>query len=473
LSIFLHQSFRRLRKFSSSSSSSIEPFFDYEDEDDDEDDLAAAPPRWVHPWLPCLNMRVVHILRKYNPAEWGGTETALQRLFDGFRPNGIIPIVYCPRFAGQVGPDPLAEAGCTIKRFNACVPVLGISHEQRRQMLAVGGNLMSFDLVRSLWKEMAVALIHSHTLGRLGGIALTVAKKKWIPFVVSIHGGVLDLPTALKTEFQRSRGWEWGKMFGAVFRSRKLLAEADAILTCNAKEASLLKTRYPAKRILVQPHGVPLRHYQTDCRDAARAAFPAIQDRQIVLCVGRIDSVKNQSWLIERAAALFLKHPRTILVLAGACTDAAYGRAVQQQITSLGLDSQVVLTGGLPPGDARLIGLFQEAKVVVLPSISETFGLVILEAWAAGTPVISSRTSGATALIQHRQNGWIFDLESPRKFHDALDEALLQPELADQLAAAGQNLVATQYDTHLLAGRMKDLYQELIEEKNALRSIAR
>jgi len=41
-------------------------------------------------------MRVVHILRKYDPSEWGGTETALQRLFACFRPNGIIPIVYCP-----------------------------------------------------------------------------------------------------------------------------------------------------------------------------------------------------------------------------------------------------------------------------------------------------------------------------------------------------------------------------------------
>ena len=47
-------------------------------------------------------MRVVHVLRKYNPAEWGGTETALQRLFSGFRPNGIIPIVYCPRIAGEI-----------------------------------------------------------------------------------------------------------------------------------------------------------------------------------------------------------------------------------------------------------------------------------------------------------------------------------------------------------------------------------
>src|SRR6185295_18396933 len=122
-------------------------------------------------------MRVVHVLRKYNPAEWGGTETALQRLFDGFRLNGIVPIVYCPQIGGRISRDPLSDTGCNIKRFKACVPIFGISQEQRRQMLSVGGNLMSFDLVRSLWKEMAITLIHSHTLGRLGGMALTVARK--------------------------------------------------------------------------------------------------------------------------------------------------------------------------------------------------------------------------------------------------------------------------------------------------------
>jgi len=418
-------------------------------------------------------MRVVHVLRKYNPAEWGGTETALQRLFDGCRPNGIIPIVYCPRIPGRIARDPLAETGCNVKRFKVCVPILGASPEQKRQMVAVGGNLMSFDLVRSLWKEMAVALIHSHTLGRLGGIGLTVAKKKWIPFVVSIHGGVLDLPAVLKKDFARSRGWEWGKLFGALFHSRRLLAEADAILTCNAKEASLLKTRYPARRILVQPHGVPVRQYETDYREAARQAFPQIVGKQLLLCVGRIDPVKNQGWLIERAPAIFLKHPEAILVLAGACTDEPYGKALENQIARLALEQQVILTGGLPPGDPRLIGLLQESRVVLLPSISETFGLVILEAWAAGSSVISSRTSGANALIQHRQNGWIFNLESPKKFHDALDEALLQPGLAEQFAAAGKNIVVTKYDTHLLAGRMKDLYQELIDEKNALRNLAR
>jgi len=419
-------------------------------------------------------MRVVHVLRKYNPAEWGGTETALQRLFEGFRPNGIIPIVYCPRIAAEISQDPLAEAGCNLKRFTICVPIFGISPEEKRQMIAVGGNLMSFDLVRYLWKEMAVKLIHSHTLGRLGGIALTIARKKWVPFVVSIHGGVLDLPAALKREFSRKRkGWDWGKAFGALFHSRRLLSEADAILTCNAKEAGLLKLRYPNRRVLVHPHGVPIRQYQTDHRDSARAAFPQIQQKKVILCVGRIDSVKNQRWLIERAPAIFLKHREALLVFAGACTDEAYGHAMEKQIARLGLEQRVLLTGGLPPGDPRLIGLFQEARVVLLPSISETFGLVILESWATGTPVITSRTSGATALIKHRQNGWIFDLESPKEFHDALDEALLQPELGEQFAAIGNKLVATEYDTHVLAGRMKALYEELIEEKNALCNFTR
>src|SRR5207237_7313123 len=56
----------------------------------------------------------------------------------------------------SASPDPLAEAGCNLKRFNICVPIFGISPEEKRQMIAVGGNLMSFDLVRYLWKEMSV-----------------------------------------------------------------------------------------------------------------------------------------------------------------------------------------------------------------------------------------------------------------------------------------------------------------------------
>src|SRR5437868_15086775 len=125
-------------------------------------------------------MKVAHVLRKYNPAEWGGTESALQRLFDGLQPTGVNNVVYCPRTETTASSDPLAETGCTIKRFNACLPVWGVSRERKQEMISVGGNLMSFDLVGELWKEEGISLIHTHALGRLGGIALSMAKRRYI-----------------------------------------------------------------------------------------------------------------------------------------------------------------------------------------------------------------------------------------------------------------------------------------------------
>jgi glycosyltransferase involved in cell wall biosynthesis len=241
-------------------------------------------------------MRVVHLLRKYNPAEWGGTETAIQRLFDGLRQQRVTPMAYCPRIENPATPDPLTEAGFAVKRFHACVPIWGISRERKRQLVSVGGNLMSFDLLGCLLRERDVAMMHTHTMGRLGGIALIAAKLRRVPFVVTIHGGALDLSNALKDSFRRPvlGGVEWGKIFGVLFQARRLFVDADAIITCNYKEAALLRKQHPNKTVVVQPHGVPTGLYRKDHRETAREAFPQIKNKQMLLSVGRIDSVKNQ-----------------------------------------------------------------------------------------------------------------------------------------------------------------------------------
>lgn len=419
-------------------------------------------------------MRAVHLLRKYNPDQWGGTETAIQRLFDGLREHDVESVVYCPELDQAAGHDPLQAVGYRIERFRAFVPIIGISAQRKRQLVSVGGNLMSFDLFSSLKRERDVSVIHTHTLGRIGGIALTVAKQRNVPFVVTIHGGVLDLPPQIKKDFNKPiGGWEWGRFFGLLFQSHRLFPEADAIITCNGTEAKLLEEKYPGKRIVIQPHGVPLDMYQVDHRDLALEAFPQIRGKQVLLCVGRIDPIKNQTWLIDQAPRLFKKHPRAMLVLAGACTDEAYGEMINQRIRALGLQDRVLLTGGLPPNDPRLIGLFQEAEVLVLPSKSETFGLVILEAWATGTMVLSSRTSGACTLVRNGQNGWLFDLDNPQTFHEPLDQALVKTEVARRVLRRGGDEVHTQYNIAALAGRMQKLYQELIEEKNAIRNPSR
>jgi glycosyltransferase involved in cell wall biosynthesis len=192
--------------------------------------------------------------------------------------------------------------------------------------------------------------------------------------------------------------------------------------------------------------------------------FPQLAGTRILLALGRIDPIKNQGWLVQQLPAALERFPNLHLVLAGACTDEAYGKLLKKEVRNLGLEAHATWTGGLSPGDPLLIGLLQSAAAAVLPSVSETFGLVILEAWAAGTAVISSRTSGAIDLIRPGDNGWLFDLADPQAFHRCLDEALGQPERARQFAQAGQHRAQAEFDCGVLAGRMKLLYEELIAD---------
>ncbi|MCA9603127.1 MAG: glycosyltransferase family 4 protein, partial [Myxococcales bacterium] len=236
--------------------------------------------------------------------------------------------------------------------------------------------------------------------------------------------------------------------------------KADAVITCNPREAELLTRKLPARRVVRMPHGIPTEQFSVDQRASVFDAWPALRDRNLVLCVGRIDAVKNQRFLVERYAALRASLPNTVLVLAGGETDAAYARSLHELVRKEGLDD-VVFTGGLAPRDPRLIGLYQAASVFVLPSLTETFGIVVLEAWAAKTPVLTTATSGTRQLVEHGANGFFFDLEDPASFDAPLRQLLTDRNLAHRVAERGERLVREQYDTTQVAGRFKALYEEI------------
>jgi starch synthase len=416
-------------------------------------------------------MRVAHVLRKYNPQQWGGTESALLQLTSDLSALGVQSVVYAPRLPpGPPDADPFAASGCTVRRFRACVPIWGLAPERRRQMVSVGGNLFSFELAVSLAREGSVDLVHTHAMGRLGAIARVAARARRLPFVVSVHGGLYDLPASVQREFRaETSGLDWGRPLGFLLRARHLIDQADAIVTLNSREAALIRERHPGKRVLSIAHGIPTAKFARDCRAAAADAFPALRGRQVLLVVGRIDPTKNQDWVVAQAARLAGRHPGVLVVLAGPCTHREYGAALEARVAREGLQGVVLMVGGLPSGDPRLVGLLQQARAVVVPSLSETFGIVILEAWAAGTPVVSSRTSGALGLVEPGVNGLLFDLAEPEGFHAAIDEVLLKPELAARMGAAGRERAISDFDTSVSAPKMKRLYGELIAEKNALR----
>src|SRR5690349_11166447 len=104
-------------------------------------------------------MHIAHILRKYNPSEWGGTETAVKLLLDGLKQEGVGGTVYCPRLPQEPVRDPLKESGHPIRRYRATVPVFNLTDEQRAQLVAVGGNLMSFDLAGRLLLHRGLSVV--------------------------------------------------------------------------------------------------------------------------------------------------------------------------------------------------------------------------------------------------------------------------------------------------------------------------
>ncbi|MCC5834917.1 MAG: glycosyltransferase family 4 protein [Opitutales bacterium] len=423
-------------------------------------------------------MKTAQILRKYEPNEWGGTESVLLASVKGLQLNDIQSVVFCPKFTttpnntpkanGSNGSlDPLLDTGCQFQRYEACVPVWGLSADARKRARAIGGNLFSFDLPGLLQSEPKLDIIHTHTLGRLGGIALTIAERRRIPFVVTIHGGVLDLDSSIARQFKESTsgGIEWGKLFGWWWNARSVLSRADAILTCNSSEAELLRKAFPSKEIIIQPHGIDCAAFNEDHRATAREAFPKIRGRRILISIARVFYVKNQLWLVRQLPEILKRHPDTLVVFAGSCTHQDYRELLDKEVERLGLEDHVLFTGGLPPRDPRLTGLLQAADAMVLPSTAETFGIVFLEAWAAGTPIVTTRTSGALSLIQDKENGFLFNLDEPEVFQSTIDRILDSPESIQPQIKAGLRIVRDNHDTVAISAQIRSLYAKLIEQK--------
>lgn len=407
-------------------------------------------------------MHISHILRKYEPAQWGGTETAVLRLIQGLQCHDVTSAVHAPRHSLPCSRDPIRCTGTRVRRYHAFVPVLGISQRQREELVSWGGNLFSFDLGAHLWREKA-DVIHSHALNRIAGIGLRVARWKKIPHVVTLHGGALDVPAEVgeKLTAPLRGGWEWGKALGALVQSRRVLELTDAIFTCNPREAELLQQKYPRQRIIVQPHSVPAAQYAVDHREAALKAFPQIAGRDVIVKVARLDPAKNLPWLVRQLPEVRQRHPKAMLVLIGAGTTQEVVEELHREIHRLGLQNDVLLTGGLESGSPELIGLIQQARTFVLSSRAEPFGIVILEAWAAGTPVISTRTSGPLTLIDHGRTGLLYDLNVPATFHAAIDTVFNDDAKHRHLREEALAEVLAKYDVPTIAARVARVYDEL------------
>lgn len=406
---------------------------------------------------------VAHILRKYNPAEWGGTETHVVEVVTRLSTYGFDAEVHAP--SGPSAAD-TALGKIPLRRFHAFSPFVA-TPEKRKALLANAGNIASFHEPLRLVMEKRFGLAHLHTAGRIGGAVRTAMRLTGRPYVISVHGPMLANRDWLvsETEKRMTGVLDLGKPIGAIFGARRVLDDAARIITFNEEERIELAKRYGARAVRMD-HGVNIEKLSKgDAHDAGQR-WPAIgkaleENTPLVLLVGRLAAQKNH----ELAMAAFAKGApaHAILVFAGAQTDQGYLAKMQDAARALGIGERVLFLGNVAPGEVP--HLFAAASLALVPSHHEAFGLAVLEAWAAGRPVLFARHSGMTDIADALgdERAYLRSLQID-EWAAAIKASLADDAQRQQMAAVGMVLVKTRYSWDAVAERLAALYRQVLAE---------
>ena len=409
-------------------------------------------------------MKVVQLARRFVREDWGGTETVIFETSKRLLEMGHETEVLCTLATARTNTEALD--GLQVRRYPYFYPYIGLKEEAKKVLDKKGGSPFSFQLMRALKKIPALDLLHLHGGNRIGGIGRYVAEKRGIPYVLSLHGGVFDVPAEEAASWTApARGaFEWGKALGWWIGSRRVMTDASAILCVGYPESVLTQERLPDNRVIYLPNGADTRRFATGDGPGFRAKYGIPQDARVVLTLARIDSQKNQHLPARLLPELRAIDPNTHLLFVGNVTNPAYHEKLVSLVEAAGSQDHVTIIPGIPSDSSELVDAYHAADVFLLPSIHEPFGIVILEAWSAGLPVIASRIGGIPHFVEDGRDGLLFDTEEDATLLGAYRSLVEDSALLSRLGAAGQQKARTEYDWDVIAQKLVKIYEDVIHE---------
>lgn len=405
--------------------------------------------------------RIIHVPRRFVAHEWGGTETVILEISKQQKAAGLSPEIHTSLALSTERQEQIS--GVDVYRYPYCYPFFGLSTDEIASLDKKGGNLISLSLFFRLMVRPGVRLFHAHALKRLGGEVRTAARLRKKPLVVSVHGGVFDVPVAeLQTMLKPIENKkEWGKAVGALFGSRRVLEDADQVVCVGQSELDRARGELKHDRLVYLPNGVDTKKFAGGDGAAFRQKHGIPASALLVLNISRIDAQKNQLLLIDAFAEILAKQGNAHLCLIGPVTQKEYADRIRQRVAELGIGDQVSLLPGLRNDNPELVDAYRACDVFVLPSMHEPFGIVVLEAWSAGKPVVASAVGGLQSLIRHGETGLHFPVGSPEAkgvLVEHLSRLVANPADRERLGRAGLQEVQRSYDWSVIGARLEEIY---------------
>lgn len=386
-----------------------------------------------------FSVRVALISSSYHPYP-GGVEEHTRNVARELRSAGHDVVVWTVDRGEELGTR--SDDGIEVRYLPTPLPAASIQGLWRFTRTAPPAWRPWVDAVRDFRPDV----LHIQCFGPNGIYATALHHRTGTPLVISSHGETFADESNV---FGRS----------AVLRSglRHALHVASAVTGCSSVVLEDLRARFGLKAGVVVPNGVDLD--EAHALGARTLDHPA---RPTVFAVGRVVHVKGFDLLIRAFARANL--PQTHLVIGGDGPELPRLRTLADE---LGVGERSSFPGRLDRAD--VIRGIENATIVAVPSRLEAFGIVVLEAWRGGAPVLATSRSGPATFVTDGVDGLLVDPEDTASFASALERLTADPDLRERLASAGRKSV-TAYTWQRTASDYERIYEEIATRRRHTRT---
>lgn len=292
-------------------------------------------------------------------------------------------------------------------------------------------------------------VVHVHSPFLLGRLGANCARRFGLPLVFTYH-----------TLYEQYVHYvPFGQPFAKdlmVRMSRTFCNRCDLVVAPTAKVRNLLIEYGVTSPIDIVPTGVDLDRFGDGDPGWLRTSYGIGAQEKVLLFVGRLTKEKNLDFLLEsfRLVSERVSPVRLVIVATG-----PEEQHLKQLAENLGIGDRVIFTGYLPTNE--LVNCYHGADLFVFPSVTETQGLVLIEAMAAGLPVVAVDAYGVSDMVSHGCDGFLVPPEAG-EFAERVTAVLQHPELRDQMAKQAY-LKAEQMSSRNMAIRLACAYETLLE----------
>jgi glycosyltransferase involved in cell wall biosynthesis len=339
-------------------------------------------------------------------------------------------------------PGGMSEALANLRRSGlfAKLPVrLLITHERTSLPRRLGIALRALGAFLWLLLTVRVGLVHAHVSMRGSvwrkSVFLELARLARVPTVVQLHGSAFE-------EFYEEECGPLGRWL-----VRRMLEGASAVIALSENRRAYLARIAPAARVVVIPNMVQVEPLEADMQGTGAA-----RSSNGILFLGEIGKRKGTYDLVRALAEVAAVRPDVRLVAAGS----GELEEVRRLASEIGMEERLTLPGWVSGEEkARLLA---EAAVYVLPSYNEDLPVSILEAMAAGLPVVSTRVGGIPDAVRHGAEGFLTAPGTPRELAQYILRLLSAPELRARMGASAKRRAIEQFSPAAILASLEQLY---------------